>query len=188
MKTVERFIEGLCRIGEREFTEPRVAGYIRESRVDPASLSPYLFYEPTHYTRNLIYRCDLFELIAICWEVGQGSRVHNHAGQSCWMAVPIGRLAVQNYTLVRMDQATGLCELRETSRVDMDPENPTYVNPEEPIHSVLNLAEYGQRATSLHVYSRPYDRCLVYDLQNKSYCEVPLFYDSEHGRRVAAAQ
>ena len=188
MRSVQEFIEGLCRIDERDFTEPRVARCIAEDPVDPASLTSYLFWEPTHYTRNLVYKCGLFELIAICWDVGQVSRIHNHAGQRCWMAVPIGRLAVQNYEVLALDEAACFCELREADRVVMDPEHPSYVAREKPVHAVENLAEYGQRAASLHVYSRPYDRCLVYDLPKKTFADVPLFYDSEYGRRVAAAQ
>jgi hypothetical protein len=47
---------------------------------------------------------------------------------------------------------------------------------------VLNPLEYGERATSLHVYSRPYDRCLVYRKEDSTYCSVPLFFDTEYGR------
>ena len=67
----------------------------------------------------------------------------------------------------------------------MDASHPSHVDPDEPIHAVLNSAEFGARATSLHVYSRPYDRCLVYSLEQKSCRDVPLFYDSEHGIRPA---
>jgi cysteine dioxygenase len=186
MKSVDQFVEGLGRIAEKDFVEPRVEAYLRENPVDPASLAPYLFYEATHYTRNLIHKGDLFELLLICWESGQLSRIHNHAGQHCWMATPIGRLAVQNYEVVRIDQSQGFCELKEANRIEMDPAHPSYVDREMQVHAVLNLPEYGQRAASLHVYSHPYDRCLVYDLAKKSYCEVPLFYDSEHGRPVAS--
>ena len=188
MVTIDAFVQGLARIPERDFTVPGVAAYMQEHPVDPGTLAPYLFYEATHYTRNLIHKSELFELLAVCWEQGQSSPVHNHQGQSCWMAVPIGRLAVQNYDLVRADDR-GFCELRAAERVVMDPGHPSYVDPEEPIHAVLNLPEYAHRATSLHVYSRPYDRCLVYAPERHAYWEVPLFYDSEYGRptaRVAA--
>jgi cysteine dioxygenase len=180
VKTLEEFIDGLCRIPEAGFLPQPVADYIAKSPVDPGSLQRYLRFEPTHYTRNLIYKCGHFELMTVCWEVGQASRIHNHQGQNCWMAVPVGRLAVQNYDVVRMDDS-GFCELREAHRVVMDPAHPSFVEPELPVHSVLNLAEYGQRAVSLHVYSYPYDHCLVYDLQNKTYMDVPLFYDSVYG-------
>ena len=185
MRPVKEFVEGLCRFAKPDFTVDRVAAYVAEDRVDPDSLAPYIFYTPTHYTRNLIYKCELFELLAICWDVGQGSRIHNHQGQNCWMAAPIGRLAVQNYEVVRMDEAASSCELREVERVLMDPEHPAFVDPARPVHSVLNLPEYGQRATSLHVYSYPYDHCLVYSLEQGSCNDVPLFYDSEYGRRTA---
>lgn len=180
VRTIEQFVEGLCAIPEAEFAPARVSAFVAASPVDPGSLQRYLRYEPTHYTRNLIHKCELFEVMAICWEVGQGSRIHNHQDQNCWMAVPIGRLAVQNYSVVRMDDQ-GFCELREAHRSEMDPAHPSYVEPELPVHAVLNLPEYGQRATSLHIYSRPYDHCLVYDLQKNSYMDVPLFYDSMYG-------
>jgi cysteine dioxygenase len=181
MPSIDDFVRGLCRIPEPEFTVSAVARYMEANRVDPESLAPYLCWEPTHYTRNLIYKCDLFELLTVCWETGQTSPVHNHQGQNCWMAVPIGRLAVQNYDLLRSD-AKGFCELREAARVVMDPGHPSFVDPDEPIHAVLNLPEYAARAVSLHVYSRPYDRCLVYAPERNAYWEVPLFYDSEYGR------
>jgi cysteine dioxygenase len=183
MASIDDFVAGLCGIPERRFTIAEVAGYMADHPVDPESLEKYLFYEPTHYTRNLIYKCDLFELMALCWDAGQFSPVHNHQEQKCWMSVPIGRLAVQNYDLVRSD-GKGFCELRPAQRLVMDPGHPSFVDPEEPIHAVLNLPEYGQRAASLHVYSRPYDRCTVYAPEQNAYWEVPLFYDSEYGRRT----
>jgi predicted metal-dependent enzyme (double-stranded beta helix superfamily) len=183
MVTIDDFVSGLNAIPEREFTLPEVGRYMQGHPVDPASLAPYLFYERTHYTRNLIHKNALFELLALCWDEGQASPVHNHQGQSCWMAVPIGRLAVQNYEVVRAG-APGFCELRLSDRVVMDPGHPTYVDPAEPIHAVLNLPEYRARATSLHVYSRPYDHCMVYAPEKSTCWEVPLFYDSEYGRRT----
>ena len=182
METVDRFVEGLCAIKENEFTVPRVADYVQQHPVDPESLGSYLFYSPAHYTRNLIYKSDVFELIAICWDIGQSSQIHNHQNQNCWMAVPLGCLAVQNYELVKFDDS-GFCQLKKANRIIMDPQHPSFVDPAMPIHAVLNLPRFRQKATSLHVYSRPYDRCLVYSAQNKSYWGVSLSYDSEYGIR-----
>ena len=185
MPHVDRFVEGLCRIPEGEFTVPTVARYLEETRVDPDSLKPYLFFQATHYTRNLIYKCALFELLAICWEGGQASPIHNHQDQNCWMGVPIGKLAVQNYDVVATG-GPGQCQLREAERLFMDPGHPSYVDNDRPIHAVLNLPEYAERAVSLHVYSRPYSTCLVYALEQGTYREVPLFYDSEYGKPTAS--
>lgn len=187
MATIDEFVQGLCRIPEARFVTEVVEGYLRATPVDPDSLQRYLHFTPTHYTRNLIHRCALFELMAICWDVGQQSRIHNHAGQQCWMAVPIGRLDVQNYEIVSIDPRTGHCELKEANRFVMDPAHPGHVESERPIHAVINAAAYGARAASLHVYSKPYDRCLVYSLEDKAYLEVPLFFDTEYGKPVSAA-
>jgi len=46
--------------------------------VDPQSIERFLIWDSQHYTRNLIDKTPLFELMAICWEVGQGSSIHNH--------------------------------------------------------------------------------------------------------------
>jgi cysteine dioxygenase len=185
VKPLQEFIDGLCAIAPGAFTVDRVARFTEETPVAPDSLTPYLFFEPTHYTRNLIYRCDLFELMAICWEVGQSSRIHNHQDQNCWMTVPMGRLAVQNYEVEAQDPARGYCELREANRLLMDASHPSHVEQELPVHAVLNLPEFQERAVSLHVYSHPYDRCLVYTPEKNTYCEVPLFFDSEYGKRTS---
>ena len=130
-----------------------IAGFLTVNAVAPDTLAPYLTWDGQHYTRNLIYKGDLFELIALCWEVGQVSRIHNHQGQRCWMAVPIGCLAVQNYTVVRAGDR-GYCELREADRLVMDPRHPSAVAPETSIHAVLNLPEYGSRKSTIERATR----------------------------------
>src|SRR5262249_39735301 len=150
MITIDDFVSRLCNFPERDFTVPRVAAFVREHPIAPESLNPFLFYAATHYTRNLIYKCPLFELLVICWDVGQKSRIHNHHNQNCWMAATIGRLAVQNYEVVQEDSAGSYCKLREVDRLVMDADHSSYVDPAKPIHSVLNLAEYQARAASVH--------------------------------------
>lgn len=181
MKTIAEFVAGLSAIPEREFTIDGVERYLRNTPVEPTSLAPYLNFAPTHYTRNLIQRTELYELMTICWEVGQASPIHNHAGQNCWMATPIGRLVIQNYEIVETD-GKEYCRLREADRQEMEAGRPAHVAPERPVHAVLNPAAHGARAVSLHVYSRPYDRCLVYSLQDSTCREVPLFFDTMYGR------
>ena len=39
------------------------------------------------------------------------------------------------------------------------------MDPEEPIHQVINAASFGGRAVTLHIYSKPFDTCEVYDLR-----------------------
>jgi len=178
---IDQFVTGLRAIPEEDFRVGSVYDYLKSHPVDERSLDPYVFFSKNHYTRNLIFKNDLFELIAICWDVGQASQIHNHHNQNCWMAIPTGRLRVQNFRVLDQNEATWYCRLEPTNACDIHQLMPAEVNPEEPVHQVLNLAEFNQRAVSLHIYSRPFDRCLVYCSETSEYREIPLHYTSEYG-------
>ena len=172
--TIQDFVTELAAIPEQEFTHQSVLGFLRSYRVDAASLAPYLYFSRVHYTRHLIHRTELFELLAICWESGQKSAIHNHRDQSCWMAAAYGTVQVINFKLIRKDAASGFCELQPDSHFLITPDSPQEVDPDEPIHQVLNPSSFGSRAVTLHVYSRPFDTCEVYDLAAKRYKDVSL--------------
>jgi cysteine dioxygenase len=185
---IQQLVAELRRCHERDFeTTPGVRALLRDLPVDPKSLEPYLVWDKQHYTRNLIDKCPLYELIAICWEVGQGSSIHNHKDQNCWMAVPIGRLLVQNYHVRNQDLAAGTCELEPSDLVEMNLAEPCAVDPQEPVHKVYNPAEFNARGVSLHVYSRPFDTCVVYSPEQHKCGEIELHYTSEYGVRCATA-
>jgi cysteine dioxygenase len=181
MISIKEFAQGLSAIPGNEFTHDSVLDYLRRNRVSADSLDPYLYFSGEHYTRNLIHRTRLFELIAICWDRGQKSAIHNHRDQRCWMAMAYGRVQVQNFRLVRKNPATHYCELEPTTHFIIDAERPAEVDPEEPIHQVTNPASFGSRAVTLHIYSRPFDTCEVYDLKARRYEDVALVNTTEFG-------
>ena len=100
------------------------------------------------------------------------------------MAVPIGRLLVENFHLVSQELEAGICELIPTDTVEMNPENPCAVNPKDPVHRVLNPSPFNQRAVSLHVYSRPFDTCVVYSPEQGKCGEIKLHYNTLYGKPV----
>jgi len=181
MIPIDEFARRLSSIPENEFTHEKVLNFLRENPVDRSSLAPYLYFAEDHYTRNLIHKTQLFELIAICWDIGQKSQIHNHRDQSCWMAVPHGKLQVHNFKLIQKNPGTRFCELKSSGQFVLDPDNPQEVDPAEPIHQVLNVSSFNSRAVSLHIYSLPFDTCEVYDLKEKCYEDVPLINTSEYG-------
>jgi len=179
---IDEWVKRLAAIPAREFTLERVQDFLRLHAVQPETLEPYLFFSKGNYTRNLIFKSDLFEAMTICWDVGQASRIHNHRDQNCWMAVPIGRLRVQNFRVEGRDPARGTCRLAPTDAYEMNPDHPAAVNPLEPVHQVMNLAEFDRRAASIHVYSKPFNTCEIYSLDTGIYFDVPLHYTSEYGQ------
>ena len=181
MVSIQDFTEGLAAIPEKDFTHQGVLAYLRANRVDASSLSPYLYFSSEHYTRNLILRSPLFDLIAICWDVGQKSAIHNHCDQNCWMATPYGKVLVNNFKLISRDAASGQCELAPSTHFTIEPGSPQEVDPSEPIHQVANPASFRSRAVTLHIYSKPYDTCEVYDLKEKRYSIANLVNTTEYG-------
>jgi cysteine dioxygenase len=180
---IETFAEGLRNLREPDFTGVQgTLEYLRANRVDPESLQPYLFWNAQHYTRNLIDKTELYELLAICWEVGMKSSIHNHKGQNCWMAAAMGRLAVQNYRVISEDLSAHSCKIVPKDIENMTMENPVAVDPMNPVHDVCNPREWNERAVSLHVYSRPFDSCVVYSVEQCTCGEIGLQYTSMYGK------
>ncbi len=180
--SIHSLIDGLNSIPEAGFTCDGVYEYLGANPVDVSSIEKYLHWSDNFYTRNLIYKNDRFEVMVVCWERGQVSRVHNHWDQKCWMTVPVGRLRGQNFAVAEIDEDAGRCRLIETNSFELSDCLAATVELEEPIHQVLNLDEHGERAVSVHIYSKPYDRCLSYCRETDTFKEVQLFYTSIDGK------
>ena len=180
---IQQLVEELRRKPTSSFdqTEP-LRLFLQQTPVDANSLAPYLTWNRQHYTRNLIDHTPLYELMAICWEVGQASSVHNHRDQNCWMAVPVGRLQVENFHLVHQDLASGRSRLEPLNTIEMNIAEPCAVDPADPVHRVVNPLEFNQRAVSLHVYSRPFDTCVVYSPEQGTCGEIRLHFNTEYGK------
>ena len=162
-------------------TQPLLS-FLQHNSVLPETLTPYLTWDRQHYTRNLIDKTPLYELIAICWEVGQISSVHNHRDQNCWMLVPIGRLLVENFHLISQDIEHGKSQLTPTDTVEMNANHPCAVDPADPVHRVVNPKRFGERAVSLHIYSRPFDTCVVYSPEQSTCGVIKLHYTTMFGK------
>jgi cysteine dioxygenase len=184
--SIQDFVSELQKFPESAFVETaQILSFMQSAPVLPKTLTPYLTWDRQHYTRNLIDKTPLYELIAICWEIGQVSSVHNHRDQNCWMAVPIGRLLVGNYRVISQDLNASQCHLEPAETVEMNATHPSAVDPREPVHRVYNPREFNQRAVSLHVYSRPFDSCVVYSPEQGTCGEIKLHYTTEYGRPSA---
>ena len=180
---ISELIDGLNGISDEDFVCDNVYAYLSENPVDTGSIEKYFHWSPDFYTRNLIYKDARYELMAVCWEPGQVSRVHDHAEQRCWMTVPVGQLTGQNFAVEEIDEPRGFCKLRETDSFQLSDCLTAKVELEEPIHQVLNLSD--DRAVSVHIYSKPFNKCISYCRDTDSFKEVDLHYTSIDGNLCA---
>jgi hypothetical protein len=101
------------------------------------------------------------------------------------MAAPVGTLRVENFHLEFQDIEAGKCRMVASNTVDLNVANPCAVDPQEPVHRVVNPREANQRAVTLHVYSRPFDTCVVYSPEQGTCGNIALHYNTVFGKAVA---
>ncbi|KAK3591083.1 hypothetical protein CHS0354_005479 [Potamilus streckersoni] len=58
----------------------------------------YAMFSSDSYTRNLVHEGNgKFNLVVLCWEKNQGSRIHSHAKSHCFMKVLEGKIHEERY-------------------------------------------------------------------------------------------
>jgi predicted metal-dependent enzyme (double-stranded beta helix superfamily) len=179
---VDQWVAGLARISATDFSQENVQHYIHQHAIVAGSLNPYTFFPPRRYTRNLIFKNEVFECLALCWDIGQSSSVHNHDNRLGWVYLSSGRLFVQNYVVEAQDPVRRTCRVIPTGSVKLHAGQAADVDREEGVHKVCNLPRFQERAISVHVYQSPMNRCQVYSLETGTYETVDLSYASEYGR------
>lgn len=180
---VEGIVETLRGVPPARFQPGEICTRLSGVFLDARTLAPYLHFAPRRYTRNLIYRDEIFELLALCWEPHTESPIHNHSGQLCWLSIQRGALRLENFTSLDGPGPGANIRLVPRSGVERAPEGVVDLQQgDDGIHRVSN--PFDERAVSLHVYSRPYDTCLAYDPAARTSREIRLHYHSVGGKLV----
>lgn len=191
--TAEQFVDGIRRLSEGLITKQKIYDYLVAYEIRAEDLEKYKQWLPDRHTRNKIFRNDMIEVMLICWPIGAITPLHTHNGQLGWMTMIEGRLIVENYRKLACNrpenqQVVGLDCLAGATEIEMEhldtemavPGGPlNTVDKTQTIHRIKNLAEWDQRAVSLHVYSRPIDSCVVFDIENQRCFRRDLKYDNE---------
>jgi cysteine dioxygenase len=194
---IDDFIDRLRSFERSLITRDGVLDLCSSVKITDSSLAPYVFFDDAFYTRNMIYRDDLFEVMAICWEPGQKTGVHTHNGQLCWMITQRGNLAVVDYkwlgcdhpeyqNVVGLDCVAGSehTKLEAIRKVEASASGPVMTADKlQTIHRLYNLSADKERAISIHVYSRPIDSCVAFDMENQRCFRRQLGYFSKLGER-----
>ncbi len=139
-------------------------------RFNQAEYSRYLNFRDDHYTRNLV-GYDMpqgasrakFTALILCWDKGQMSPIHDHAGSSCWVKVLQGQLREVRYEYRTEDNAERRGKkLAVLSDRTFEPESVAYINDTQGVHAMGNPNSDSVTVT-LHVYAPPYVICKMFD-------------------------
>jgi len=105
---------------------------------------------PGHYARRLLYKDPKgrYSIIVMVWDVGQGTPLHDHAGQWCVECVYAGRIRVRSFELTERDGDRCRFEFRSEVFAGVG-EAGTLIPPFE-YHILENAGE--SKAVTVHVY------------------------------------
>jgi len=190
---VEKFIDGLRELSEGLITKQKIYEYLVGYEIREKDLARYELWLEDRHTRNKIFRNDMIECMLICWPVGAITPLHTHNGQLGWMTMIRGKLIVDNYRKTDCNrpenqQVVGMDCLAGATRIEMQalgtelcvPGGPlNTVDKTQTIHRIRNLSEWNAPAMSMHIYSRPIDSCVVFDIEGGKCFRRDLKYDNE---------
>ncbi len=171
---IDDLVVALRQLGD-ELQPVRVAATLRGVRVDERTLAPYLTWSSGRYTRNLVVRDLAFELIAICWDKGARSAIHDHSDSDCAFVVQNGAITCENFRIAGpADSGTGRCDLTHTSTRTL---HAGEIDMRSGHLSVHRVGACDARALTLHVYAKPIDACRQFD-EDGSYRVAYSRYDT----------
>ena len=119
----------------------------------------YTLFSETRYARNLFYKTAEFEIMVMCWNAGQRSSIHDHAGSLGGLKILHGELTESLFekaptgmikSMTSADYIGGDIRVEETSL----------------IHQISNLQGDKGKAISVHIYMPPLVRMNVYSLED----------------------
>jgi cysteine dioxygenase len=200
--TVEDFVQGLRSFEHDVISKDAVARYCDAMRLSADALKPYAFFRDGTYTRNLVYRDSLFEVMVICWAPGQKTAVHTHNGQLGWMDIAQGEIQVHNFQYLGCNAAenqnvVGIDCLGGATEIDLERKTTLSccergaihtVDKLHTIHQIENADRAKAGAITLHVYSLPIDSCIAFDLEHQRCFRRTLSYFSRDGKIELAAE
>jgi cysteine dioxygenase len=186
------FVAGLKDLERTPITTARVSEFVAQMQPSPDALAPYLLWSDERYARNLIYRDDFFEVLALCWLPGHRTPIHSHDGQLGWVTVVQGELVCRNYrflrspvrhTPVKHEAASGRAvevELLNSATLEAT-RAVAVVDRQQTTHQIENHEKSRRGSVSLHVYSKPIDSCVLFDETTRCCARRRLEYYSANG-------
>ncbi|HLH31513.1 MAG TPA: cysteine dioxygenase family protein [Terriglobia bacterium] len=130
---------------------------ISNLNVKRSEIEPHIHFTHERYARNLIYKCDNFECLVLCWQPGQRSPIHDHANSICTVYTVEGTLSADNY------RKTANGHIRADYSEDFIPGSVLSIQTTE-IHQVSNLQD-SANLISLHFYLGPLENSFLYSVQ-----------------------
>jgi len=140
----------------------KVVRMLQQAKLNPREWQQHAIFRRGRYTRNIVgYSPNQFIALLLCWEAGQQSPIHDHAGAHCFMKMLTGRLTEERFD---RSEDGGVCmEVTQASHLDANTleQSVAFIHDAVGLHRISNPSN-TEVAVSLHVYSPPFTQCLIF--------------------------
>jgi predicted metal-dependent enzyme (double-stranded beta helix superfamily) len=177
--SLERFILETSRADARSMPQAAFNDMALRLDLDDALVGAHVNFSDDHYARNLVCRTPAFELLVLCWNPGQASTIHDHAGSLNVTRLYLGELTSRTFR--RRDGGRGVTKVGAAASGEL-PRGPVELIDEQvlggggaatvdrgEIHQLANQSEAG--LVTVHLYAPPLTDIVVYS-QTEAHTEV----------------
>jgi len=119
----------------------------------------FLVPTPDRYARRLVHRdpAGRYTMIAMVWDKGQGTPLHDHAGIWCVECVYRGRIQVTSYSVRGGDPETGVVQFEKQVDIMAGPGEAGALIPPFEYHVIANVDPTP--SVTIHVYGGDLTHC-----------------------------
>jgi len=140
-------------------TPARMENILDRLAVTAEEARPHALFSERRYARNLVYKDRQFEIMIMCWNPGQRSSIHDHAGSLGGIKILKGELTESLFGKA----ANGMIKSLSSADYVIDE---IRVEETSLIHQISNLQAENGTAVSVHIYVPPLVRMNVYSLED----------------------
>ena len=141
---------------------------IRSMKIPKSVFENFCSWSNESYTRNCIIENEKFELILLCWNVGQSTPIHDHGGEECWVKIIEGEF---RETIYKKNEAN---ELKIVKSAISKSNDITYMIDFMGFHCLENLSK--GKSISLHLYAKPIRNCKIFDENSRKFVSKNMVY------------
>ena len=180
LETIRRPIlqlsESLVRLSTDQGSTTEVVQWLRAVN-SMASAVPVPALRSAHrgYSRTLLHKSDLFEILVLHWKPGCASVIHDHGGAHCWFSVAQGTMKIDNYIRFDSGDQAGFARIGLEGRQTLGPGAIDFRQDDVHLHRCI---AGDQAVTTLHVYARPIEHFHGFDERAQTCFDVMSAYDA----------
>jgi len=181
-------LDELCKELHKVFSYDRVnVDYVKtllnSYKSKPKDWKKYAKFDPHRYTRNLIDSGNgKFNVMALCWNEGMGSSIHDHAKADCFVKVLDGCLMETKFAWPD-SESSGEQEMVVTEVSTFQKDGVAYMCDDLGLHRMENPS-HTDPAVTLHIYVPGFMECQTFDQRTGFQREAKMTFWSKNGVRT----